>query len=760
MTRINSILPNLPGVVFTDTKRLNPLTTKYHTLQPIPEYLIPAPVYTVMTSILTHVGTQGHEPEVNPTPDKYEIVTSVPVPAQPATAGGTQQPNDNPPRHLPWTGHLGCAVQHSSGRTLLVLPSKAELSSRPPAGGVKPASLTSSPDVIQGLGTALFRFQVDAHGMPIMSADGRLCEAQPQAPSTLEQMVELSPPVLSCLVPSCTEPARGPGGGPAATCSHAHFLQALQMRCPLYPNAQQHNPMGTSRLLECGFLDLLGDQPASSIPEPARQAVCLDSMHEVLKTAGANQQQPGDTLFDSAKPIPEAKRTARVKTTAKSGDTAKQSEARRIVSLCQVARETGRPLTLDILRPNQAFWSDFSEDTLQMQRPIASISKYSSTLNKLSGDLAELIGPQHPLHSELTANQGKPWHAEPFAQIQDDYANEVAARKAVAANAVANQTKAGPKRVQLLGPVDQPKDSQALAMPAYLLDEIIRAGLEEMEKREQLLARIHTLQQQTQQAKSTRSSTRKRTPSVKTPLPTIAKGTNPAQQHLRQAAVQQQIDDAEEVIGAAGICLLQFIYMARASTVSAAREYNPQGSIADDVQINERGMSYVIRFLKGWKPSTVLHGVRLPIAYTGPNTVPWDTDENGARANTRRNDCLRIIQAAARMGALATYECDRPEADAHRKITNAIQKVLNLQSKLRTADETRLGRSQKLTSHSIRRAAVTMAMHQGLSTANIIRWVYWKDSSMPYTYIDKDYEHSPAWDEFFTWMLSRTEQHA
>ena len=119
-----------------------------------------------------------------------------------------------------------------------------------------------------------------------------------------------------------------------------------------------------------------------------------------------------------------------------------------------------------------------------------------------------------------------------------------------------------------------------------------------------------------------------------------------------------------------------------------------------------------------------------------------------------------IVQAAARTGALAHYECDRPESDAHRKITIAIQKTLKLQSKLRVADKSRLGRAQKLTSHSIRRAAVTMAMHQGLTAPNIIRWVYWRDTSMPYTYVDKDYVHSPDWDQFFAWMLHRTEQNA
>ena len=53
-----------------------------------------------------------------------------------------------------------------------------------------------------------------------------------------------------------------------------------------------------------------------------------------------------------------------------------------------------------------------------------------------------------------------------------------------------------------------------------------------------------------------------------------------------------------------------------------------------------------------------------------------------------------------------------------------------------------------------------MAMQQGVSATNIIRWVYWKDESMPYTYVDKEYLQSDDWDHFFKWMLTRAEQNA
>ena len=211
------MLPDPLRVVLADSNLLSLLTTQYHTLHPVPDYLIPAQVYEVTASLLNNVEAELGAPKVTATPDSSEIVTSVPVGVESASVGLTRQPEEDPPTHLPWLGHVGCAVKHRSGRTLLILPSQAELNSRPPAGGVKPSSIQHGPDIIEGLGVALFRFKVNAHGWPIMSADGHLSKAEPRAPAAQEEGAQSSPPVLSCLIPSCGEPARGPGGGPTAT---------------------------------------------------------------------------------------------------------------------------------------------------------------------------------------------------------------------------------------------------------------------------------------------------------------------------------------------------------------------------------------------------------------------------------------------------------------------------------------------------------------------------------------------------------------
>ena len=585
----------------TDALLSTKLVEKYDTLQPIPPYLIPSSVRDVVSAMQSQLANDPADEPVTSVPVTSATSLALASVQRPAQARGSSLQQDQVRTSLPWSGHLGCAIRHSSGRTLLMLPSAAELKSRPPRGGVKYPQ--SGPDWIPGLGTALFRFQVDAHGMPLLTADGQLRKTEPLSPEVLASATE---PHAKCAFPPCDEPARGPGGGPAAACSHAHFRQALEVGCPLYPNAQEFKKADNARLLQMGFLDLMGSQPASAIPAAAMQAVDLDEMHKFLTSRSeAKDPPPGDALFDTATAIPPTQRVVRVKTTAKSSVSAKQGEARRIVSLCQVARETGRPLSLDILRPNQAFWADFSEDTLSLSKPVASISKYSNTLNSLSSELAEVVGPSHPIHDELTSNQGKPWHAEQFMTIQNSYSSEVAARKTATANKVVAASGVGPQaevqNMQAPGPVDAPKDSQALAMPTYLLDEIIRIGLEEMQNHEQLLARIAILENQGAQNGSSSRSTRKRKRTAHAPMPSVDKAHNPGQQFLNWDEAQQRLDQSEKAIGAAGICLLQFVYMARASTIAAAQEYNPQGSIAADVQVNDQGMTYVVN--QGLAPS-------------------------------------------------------------------------------------------------------------------------------------------------------------
>ena len=71
------------------------------------------------------------------------------------------------------------------------------------------------------------------------------------------------------------------------------------------------------------------------------------------------------------------------------------------------------------------------------------------------------------------------------------------------------------------------------------------------------------------------------------------------------------------------------------------------------------------------------------------------------------------------------------------------------------------GRRQSISSHSIRRAAVSMAMATGVRKDNLIRYVHWRDADMPYTYVDSNYEvRGTGWETFFSWLKDRVEQNA
>jgi len=80
-----------------------------------------------------------------------------------------------------------------------------------------------------------------------------------------------------------------------------------------------------------------------------------------------------------------------------------------------------------------------------------------------------------------------------------------------------------------------------------------------MQNHEQLLARIAVLENQGAQNGSSRRSTRKRKRTPHAPMPSVDKAHNPGQQFLNWDEVQQRLDQSEKAIGAAGICLLQFV---------------------------------------------------------------------------------------------------------------------------------------------------------------------------------------------------------
>ena len=103
---------------------------------------------------------------------------------------------------------------------------------------------------------------------------------------------------------------------------------------------------------------------------------------------------------------------------------------------------------------------------------------------------------------------------------------------------------------------------------------------------------------------------------------------------------------------------------------------------------------------------------------------------------------------------LPWIDSDNPEIQENQKINQFLSSI-KATDRLNPADATRGDKRQTITSHSIRRAAVSMAMANGVNIANITRF------SVPWTYIDRDYVvKGTGWETFFAWLLERTEQFA
>ena len=701
----------------------------------------------------------------------------------------------------PDSGHVASVHRSPGGAYVFSIPPRSVLRSAPPVGGVKEPpgdEEPSSPDHNDMVAT----FAVTRSGhllrapsqLVLLLRDYTLTtRARYPAGCTFRipdalgrQLAGVTagrpkPALKPCAAFNCSQPSRSDLGGPAACCSAAHFDEALREGATIYKSAVPALlPRGyaSNAALAIGLLDLLGDTPASRLPDAVNSLVNTqtlpDRLHAAMQPASWGTAMhsraahahagtaarggptlsalPHDQLFDTAKPVQASKRVARPKHGTRADPSSKRAKdaARWVRALLDVAEATGRPLTLDLLRPNIAFWRDVSEFFLRYARSPASISKYSAILNRLSTDLAAALGPSHPLYAELTANEKAPWHAEDFKQVQREYAAEVAARKTQAANAARlietrSITQPSPTPLEAL----TVHESQALALPAYLLDDILDQALLHDSICQRISLRLATMSASEPQRKRRKA----RTPGLRLH----------SDDDIRKASHQDllsQLATSTRLLGAAGAAFVQFCYMARASSIGGAREYNPGGSIHTDLDFTDQGMTYVIRFLKGWSPDTSVHGVRLPVQYARANTFPWEQNPDGSRADSKRNTVLAVIEKALSRAALSFVDCDAPETQASRKLTSALVQDLNLEGKLRPEDRSRMGKSQRVSSHSIRRAAVSMAMASGVSAPNIIRWVLWRDQAMPFTYVDPDYEVQAAWRSFFIWMLKRPEQNA
>ena len=70
------------------------------------------------------------------------------------------------------------------------------------------------------------------------------------------------------------------------------------------------------------------------------------------------------------------------------------------------------------------------------------------------------------------------------------------------------------------------------------------------------------------------------------------------------------------------------------------------------------------------------------------------------------------------------------------------------------------GHLRLVTSHSIRKAGVALAIASGVSQENVRRWTRWRNAEMLWQYAPIDYESPPDWHTAFGWMRTLAAQNA
>ena len=159
-----------------------------------------------------------------------------------------------------------------------------------------------------------------------------------------------------------------------------------------------------------------------------------------------------------------------------------------------------------------------------------------------------------------------------------------------------------------------------------------------------------------------------------------------AQEAKRAAAVlTSTIKALESKIGCYAACFLQLVMMARASTVGGNLQFNTnKEGIHADLQVTDAGLTYVIRFLKGWKHGVhAFRGETLPIHRDGSDTVPWE------EVLSPRNRVLTLLKYAQKHKLMGSMNRVHPETTEG--VLNAFLRQQSLTDFLKA--------EQKITSH-------------------------------------------------------------
>jgi hypothetical protein len=210
--------------------------------------------------------------------------------------------------------------------------------------------------------------------------------------------------------------------------------------------------------------------------------------------------------------------------------------------------------------------------------------------------------------------------------------------------------------------------------------------------------------------------------------------------------------------------MTQFIYMLRASSVAGGLENGGMG-IEADLAFSEDGLTYVVRFMKHWTADTSHHGEKLPFVFSAANAVPRGNNDAKFPCEPRER-MLRIIEYALSEkddksgdSLMSSIDSISPETQGSQKINKHLRSI-KATNRLQKKDRKRAGLSQSISSHSIRKAAISMTLASGVSAANLRRWTRWRNEEMVWHYAQIDYVVPVKWKQFFAWMIELPAQSA
>lgn len=496
-------------------------------------------------------------------------------------------------------------------------------------------------------------------------------------------------------------------------------------------------PAGAAGLRSLRFLPLLAGSQlrASDLPAPSEDDVDRAvGSYKAFRLSSLTLGTAEDTGFDTLPPQPaidQASRKAAANALAQiNGD------CRHLRAFLKAVVRQGARLTWDILVPSSRAWQAFANDCV-LASPVASLKAYATILNKLSAQLALQLGPTHPLRDILTANGGHPWNSEAIAPISKRYKDSRASDKLVAANAAVAAFDATGEPAK-----SAPKEHKALPVPVYLLSSWLSAATRAIAAHEATRKRLKAASSPPGVRRSTRRSSSELSPASAAFLKAQAAQ---ALEAVSKATAELAVLDAE---GAGyAVLFLQLLTMSRASSLTAGRESEGPG-IRSDVRFNSSGLSYCIRFVKGWDSTSSFFGEKLPLYFT---SIPWGRPGDRFPCAPRQAMMEVIQYAKNEFKSLDRFDCAYPERDGSGLLNSFLDSIGATQS-LSSTDAQRGGLNQHVSSHSVRKAGVNLGLAGEVAPDTIRRWTRWRDADMLWQYAASDYPVPAEWLALFAWL--------